>query len=82
MAAQQIIIDIDDTNMTAANWAGFLEMNPLNESAPEDVSSVALKIAYIKTKLTAHLNFQIKRGRQLKDGRAASAAVANVDLNA
>ena len=82
MAAQQIIIDIDDVNVTQANWDGFVTMNPLNEDAPEDVSTAALKRAYMAAKCAQWLNHQVKRGRQVIDSQAASQAVPEIDLNA
>ena len=82
MAAQQLIIDIDDVNVTTENWNGIVESWPLNTDAPEDVSTPALKRAYLVTKLTAILNHAAKRGRESLAARAAAQAVPAVDLNA
>ncbi len=81
-----ISVTVNDAKLTAANWAAFLEMNPLPDEGPPDegppdVSTKAKKRDYIESKMAAWLNFQVKRGRQRLDSRAASAAVGDVEMD-
>lgn len=83
MAAAQIIIEIDDANMTADVWKAFMELHPFQDPQdPPDVSTKALKLAYAGEALSRKLNEKLTDRVRVNAARAARDATAAVDLNA
>ena len=83
MATAQIIIDIDDTNMTAGVWQAFLELHPFPDPEnPPSVSTKALKLAYAGEALARDLNERLSGRIRTNVSRAAAADQADIDLNA
>ena len=83
MATAQIIIDIDDTNMTAGVWEAFLQLHPFPDPEnPPDVSTQALKLTYAGDALALDLNERLSSRIRTNISRAAGAAQADIDLNA
>lgn len=83
MASAQIVLNIDDANMTVEVWQAFLQLHPFPdpENLP-DVSTKALKLVYAGEALSRDLNKRLSDRVKTNVARAARTAQPNIDLNA